>query len=294
MEVSDIAPLVELARGRRIVALTGAGCSTESGIPDYRSDKTRAAARKPIWGPDFVKDPEVRRRYWARAFVGWRSFASAAPNPAHVALAAMEERGLLAGIVTQNVDRLHHVAGSKRVIELHGALAEVTCIACQARFDRASVQRTLEDRNPEWIAMRRAALSDGDALVEETAWHGFVPPGCDACGEGLRPHVVFFGEQVKKPVVESAFALCDEAELLLVAGTSLTVFSGYRFVKRARERGVPYVMVNLGETRGDDGAAAIVRGKLGEVLPALARALAPEDQMPTSSSVIGWSVNPSS
>jgi NAD-dependent deacetylase sirtuin 4 len=142
--------------------------------------------------------------------------------------------------------------------------------------------------------MRRTALSDGDASVEESAWIDFVPPGCTFCGEGLRPHVVFFGEQVKKPVVESAFTLCDEAELLLVAGTSLTVFSGYRFVKRARERGIPYVMVNLDETRADEGAAVIVRGKLGEVLPALARALTSEDQMPTSSSVSGWSVSPSS
>ena len=271
--MSSIAALAALLLGRRIVALTGAGCSTESGIPDYRGPETRHQRRDPIQGPTFVKDEATRRRYWARAMIGWERFSRARPNAAHQALATLEAEGRLAGIVTQNVDRLHRAAGSRRVIELHGALADVRCLSCPARTSREAVQRRLVEANPELAARSFTSAPDGDAEVTEDAWRAFRVVDCEACGGALRPDVVFFGENVPRPVVDAAFALLDEADALLVVGTSLQVFSGYRFVVHASKRAVPIAMVNLGEARGQALAAVFVDGRAGEILPPLADAL---------------------
>lgn len=256
--------LRSLLTGRRVVALTGAGCSTASGIPDYRSPS--AKPRNPVQYRAFVDDPRARQRFWARSLVGWPRFAAARPNAAHVALAALEATGALAGIVTQNVDRLHHAAGSRAVIELHGALAEVVCLACGALEPRDALQARLAALNPGFGAGADLA-PDGDAELEDTA--SFHVAACLACGGVLKPRVVFFGEGVPAPVVQAAFAMVDAAEVLLVAGTSLTVWSGYRFVRRAAERGVPVAIVNLGPTRGDALATLKVEAPVHEALPAL-------------------------
>jgi NAD-dependent SIR2 family protein deacetylase len=266
--------LTEVLAGRRVAVLTGAGCSTESGIPDYRGDG-RPVARAPIVHDAFVRSAHVRRRYWARAMVGWPRFAAARPNAAHAALAALEEAGVVAGIVTQNVDRLHQAAGSRRVVELHGALADVRCLACDAGEPRAEVQRRLCDANPGWIERAAAAQApDGDAELPPDDLASFVVVGCRRCGGALMPRVVFFGGTVPRPTVDSAFALVDGAEALLVVGSSLAVYSGFRFVRRAAERGLPIAIVNLGPTRGDDLGAIRVAERAGALLPRLAAVLA--------------------
>lgn len=264
-----ITRLRELLAGRRVVALTGAGCSTESGIPDYRGPGTRARARNPIQGRMFREREDVRRRYWARAAIGWRRFAGAAPNSAHRALASLERVERLAGVITQNVDGLHHDAGSRRVVELHGNLRSVSCVVCRVAFHRDDVQHRLDALNPGW-ALRAAPIApDGDSDLEPESLAGFVVPACEACGGVLKPDVVFFGETVARHVVDDAFALLDRAEVLLVVGSSLAVYSGFRFVRAAAARGVPIALVNLGETRGSELAAVHVEAPAGEVLPAL-------------------------
>ncbi len=265
--------LARLLRGRRVVALTGAGCSTESGIPDYRGPETRRRARRPLEHKEFVSDPAARRRYWARSFVGWPRFAAARPNPAHAALARLEVLGALAGVITQNVDRLHHVGGSRRVVELHGTLHEVECLDCGAREPRAAVQGRLAAANPGFAARGLAHAPDGDAELAPEDVETFRPVGCRACDGSLKPAVVFFGGVVPRAVREEAGRLLGEAEALLVVGSSLAVFSGYRFVREAGRLGLPVAIVDLGETRGDPDAALKVTGRAGEVLPALAGAL---------------------
>ena len=265
--------LVELVRGRPIVVLTGAGCSTESGIPDYRGPGTRARARNPIQYRDFIRSEAGRQRYWARAVVGWPRFCAARPNDAHRALASLERGGAVAGLITQNVDRLHREAGSERVVELHGALAEVICLGCRAIEDRGSLQQRLVELNPRFVDRDAALAPDGDAELDDRAVAEFRVAPCRLCGGVLKPNVVFFGEAVPRDVVDAAFALLDRAELLLVVGSSLAVFSGLRFVRRAAERGLPIAIVNLGETRGDPYATLRVHARAGEALPALARAL---------------------
>ncbi len=263
-----------LLRGRRLVALTGAGISTESGIPDYRGPGTRARARNPIQYREFVRDPAARRRYWARSLVGWPRIDGARPNPAHQAMARLERGGALACVITQNVDRLHQRAGSEQVIELHGALAEVVCLACRAIEPRAELQGRLLSLNPGFAERPTELAPDGDAELPADRIDGFRVATCRTCGGDLKPNVVFFGESVPRPTVEAAYASVDAAEALLVVGSSLTVFSGYRFVRRAAERGIPIAIVNLGPTRGDDHATARVDARAGDALPALARALA--------------------
>lgn len=252
-----------------MVALTGAGCSTESGIPDYRGPETARRARNPIQYHEFVCSAGVRQRYWARSFVGWPRMADARPNPAHESLAALEQAGLLRGIITQNVDRLHHSAGSQRVVELHGALAEVRCMDCSHVESRHSLQARLAALNPGWAAHGVEQAPDGDAELAGEMVQRFRVPGCVACGGPLKPHVVFFGENVPRPVVDRAWALLDEAEVLLVVGSSLTVFSGFRFVRRAAERKLPVAIVNLGPTRGDTLAQLRVDAQAGRLLPRL-------------------------
>lgn len=259
--------LAAVLRGRRFVALTGAGCSTESGIPDYRGPETRRRARNPIQGGEFARSADARQRYWARATLGFARFFQAKPNPAHSALAELERRGALAAIITQNVDGLHHAAGSLRVIELHGTLAEVACLECGAIEPRASVQERLLARNPGWLSLAAQMAPDGDAELPAEHVGRFSVAPCRKCEGPLKPRVVFFGENVPKPVVDAAFAVVDEAEALLVVGSSLAVFSGYRFVLRAARRGIPIAMVNLGSARGQELCAVTVDGKAGEVLP---------------------------
>jgi NAD+-dependent protein deacetylase sirtuin 4 len=271
----ELAPraLVDLLAGRRVVALTGAGCSTESGIPDYRGPETARRARNPIQYRGFLDSAAARRRYWARSFLGWPRMATARPNPAHLALAALERAGMLTGVITQNVDRLHHAAGSARVVELHGALAEVRCLGCGAIEDRDGVQARLTVLNPRSVTWPVEHAPDGDAELDDDTVADFAVAPCLGCGGVLKPGVVFFGESVPAPVVEAAWALLGESDALLVVGSSLTVFSGYRFVRRASERGMPVGIVNLGPTRGDAHAHVRVDARCGQALPALAAAL---------------------
>jgi len=263
--------LVELARGRRVVALTGAGCSTESGIPDYRGPTARP--RTPMQHREFVDQAEMRRRYWARSLVGWPRLAEARPNAGHAALAELEGLGVLAGVITQNVDGLHQAAGSREVVELHGALARVRCLECGDITSRHVLQDRLLAANPEWAVELAPIAPDGDAelgvIVED---EGFRIVACERCDGVLMPDVVFFGGSVPRATLDAAWALFDRAELLLVAGSSLTVFSGYRFVRRAAEAGVPVAIVNLGPTRGDPHAQLRIDDRCGIVLPELARA----------------------
>jgi NAD-dependent deacetylase sirtuin 4 len=267
--------LCELVRGKAVLALTGAGLSTESGIPDYRGPEAMARpARRPIHGPEFVRSEAVRRRYWARAVLGWERIRRAEPNAGHRALAALEGRGAVTRVVTQNVDRLHHKAGSRRVTELHGALAEVACLACGAVEDRDALQVRLLALNPGWTAHDVPTAPDGDAELPPDRVDRFVLAACTQCGGVLKPRVVFFGDNVPRAIVDEAFAAVDASELLLVVGSSLAVFSGYRFLRRAVERGIPVAIVNRGPVRGEEHAAIKVEAGTGATLEAVAEALA--------------------
>ena len=262
--------LVRLFGARRVVVLTGAGCSTESGIPDYRGPETARRARNPLRFNEFVHDDRARRRYWARSMHGWLRVSQAQPNPAHSALAELERRGRAVGIITQNVDGLHLAAGSRHVVELHGNLAAVACLDCGAVEARKTVQERLASLNPGWTDRRVEIAPDGDADLDDPALEGFVVASCRACGGPLKPRVVFFGESVPRPVVEAAYGMLGRAEALLVVGSSLVVFSGYRFVRRAAERGLPIAIVNLGQTRGDPIAKVVLARRAGDLLPRLA------------------------
>ena len=260
--------LLQFFDGKRVGVLTGAGLSTDSGIPDYRGPETKRRARNPIQYREFMKDPQARQRYWARATVGWRRFSKAEPNDGHRSLAELESLGRITGVVTQNVDRLHHTAGSQRIVELHGALAEVVCMECEQVSPREALHARLEQLNPGWtradVLASTEQAPDGDAEVEET--RAFRVVDCDRCRGPLKPHVVFFGESVPKERVENAWAIFDEADAILVVGSSLTVYSGYRFVRGAEARGLPVAILNLGETRGDPHAALRVDASATPVL----------------------------
>jgi NAD-dependent SIR2 family protein deacetylase len=260
---------------QRLVVLTGAGCSTDSGIPDYRSPGGAWTKHKPIFYSAFVRSAEVRRFYWARSFRGWPRFDAARPNRAHVALAQLEDRGKVHQLITQNVDDLHQEAGSRAVLQLHGRNRLVICLQCGSEFARAEMQRQLAERNAEWLARapwhRLSAdeadfAPDGDSEIARDTVGGFSVPDCVICGGVLKPHVVFFGESVPADKVSQAMGRVDEADALLVVGSSLTVWSGYRFVKRAAERNVPVAIVNIGPTRGDEIAALKVEANCGTVL----------------------------
>ena len=260
-------------RGRRLAVLTGAGISTESGIPDYRGPQGSMRRRNPIKYKEFVFSDEARRRYWARSAIGWPRAAEAKPNRGHHALTRLEETGLLTAIITQNVDGLHQEAGSRAVIELHGALAWVVCLDCGRSEERSSVQRRIQILNPGWEERRVELAPDGDAELPRSLTDEFVVPACTHCGGTLKPDVVFFGENVPRSTVDRAFAAVDEAEGLLVAGTSLAVYSGLRFLDHAAKRGLPAVLVNLGEVRGAHLASVQVEAPLGESLPLLVERL---------------------
>lgn len=271
--MSSIEELARCLEGRRVVALTGAGMSTRSGIPDYRSPEALARPRRPIQGPEFVRSEALRRRYWARSMAGWERFRAARPNEAHRALATLEREGRLRGLITQNVDRLHHDAGSHDVVELHGALAETICLACGELEARDALQERMRALNPSWLDGPVPMAPDGDAELPEELVQAFSVPACQWCEGVLKPNVVFFGHNVARPVVDRAFAKVDEAEALLVAGTSLAVFSGYRFLLRAAERSIPIAVVNQGPVRGEERAAVKVDADVGEALSLLASRL---------------------
>jgi NAD-dependent SIR2 family protein deacetylase len=218
----------------------------------------------------------VRRRYWARATLGWERFSGARPNAAHHALASLERGGQLAGVITQNVDRLHHAAGSTRVVELHGALAEVPCLACARVEPRASVHARLLAENPGWVSRATAELRlapDGDAELPDDAVEVFRVVTCLACGGALKPDVVFFGGTVADVTLAAAWSLFDDGQVLLVVGSSLTVYSGFRFVRRAAERGVPVGVINVGPTRAGGDVDVHLSARAGEALPEIARRL---------------------
>lgn len=265
--------LASLLRGKRLAVLTGAGVSTESGIPDYRGEETARRARNPIRFAEFVADEAGRRRYWARSTLGWPRFKSARPNSAHESLRRLEERGVVVGLITQNVDRLHQRAGSERVVELHGALADVICLDCGRLEDRDDLQSRILAANPGWLAHEGETAPDGDVELSPEEVERFRVVGCEACGGRLKPKVVFFGEGVPAPTVAEAFALQDDADALLVVGSSLAVFSGYRFPRRAALEGKPVFVINVGVTRADPLASRTVPGVAGEALRLLAEEL---------------------
>jgi NAD-dependent SIR2 family protein deacetylase len=273
MSQAGVDQLATLLRGKKVVALTGAGISTESGIPDYRGPETRRRARSPIRFQEYAASHAGRARYWARSMIGWPRMAGALPNAGHRALAALELSGVLSGVVTQNVDRLHRAAGSQRVVELHGALAEVRCLGCGKTEARDRLQTRLESLNPGLSTASAELAPDGDAELAAELLVGFSVPSCEHCGGVLKPNVVFFGEGVPRETVDTAYAMVDAADALLVLGSSLAVFSGFRFVKRAHESGRAIGVMNVGETRADALANVRVEGRIGELLPRLAEAL---------------------
>jgi NAD-dependent SIR2 family protein deacetylase len=249
------AEVAELLRSHRFVALTGAGISTDSGIPDYRGPGASRQARgpaSPMTYQEFVSGERPQQRYWARSFLGWSRMHDALPNAGHHALSRLEAGGRCAGVVTQNVDGLHEQAGAQRLVALHGRISEVVCLGCADRMSRAVLQRELADLNPGWLARHvdAPARPDGDVELDDTA--DFVVPSCTTCGGVLKPDVVFFGENVPKDRVARCYAMVDASDVLLVLGSSLTVMSGFRFVRHAAKRGTPVVIVNRGRTRGDE------------------------------------------
>jgi NAD-dependent SIR2 family protein deacetylase len=258
---------------RRLLVLTGAGCSTESGIPDYRDESGAWKRSPPMQLREFLADDCARQRYWTRSLLGWPVIAHAQPNPAHAALARLEARGGFCELITQNVDGLHQRAGSRAVIDLHGRLDEVECLGCGAVQPRAELQRQLEALNPGLRLQPAMRAPDGDADIDALLCADFRVPGCSACGGVLKPRVVFFGESVPRPRVERAIAALEAADALLVAGSSLMVWSGFRFVRRAHERGLPIAIVNLGRTRAEALASLRVHARCGDALAAVADAL---------------------
>lgn len=280
MDITALPVLESIRRllaGKRIALLTGAGLSTDSGIPDYRGPDS--APRSPMTYQEFVGDPANRQRYWARNHIGWSHLRHADPNDGHRAVAALEERGLLTGLITQNVDRLHEDAGSMNVVDLHGRYDQVVCLACQRRYSRQMLAVVFEELNPGFLqaaldAGLVEAAPDADATVEdEELISSFIVAVCPACGGTLKPDFVFFGENVPKDRVERSYAMVDEAAALLVAGSSLTVMSGLRFVRHAAKDGKPVVIINRGATRGDEFASITLAAGVSESLAWLAREL---------------------
>ncbi len=262
--------LLALLRGRRFAILSGAGCSTDSGIPDYRGPTGSLRRRQPIQYQEFLRDEKARRRYWARSTAGWSTIAGARPNSAHLAIAALEHAGRLTGVITQNVDGLHGIAGSRQLIELHGSLYAVRCLSCGAKLERATLQEQLLTDNPALVQALAAAAPDGDAELPPELYEGFAVPACRSCGGVLKPDVVFFGENVPRSRVDAAWQLLAGAEALLIVGSSLAIFSGFRFVRGAAERGMPIALVNLGPTRADGLASVRLEAPVGPTLSALA------------------------
>ena len=256
-------------RHPRLFVLSGAGISTASGIPDYRDADGQRKGRSPIMLQDFLRAEPARQRYWARSMVGWRTVAAAAPNPAHRALAELESLGRVEQLVTQNVDGLHQRAGSANPIELHGNIGCAICLDCGQRHARASIQVILETDNPKFRTLSAAAAPDGDANLESSDFATFRVPCCIACGGVLKPDVVFFGEGVPRARVDAAAQALERADAMLVVGSSLMVYSGYRFCEWAARAGKPIAAVNIGRTRADPLLALKVLTPCAEVLTRL-------------------------
>lgn len=267
----DAPELVGVLAGRRVAVLTGAGMSTDSGIPDYRGPDSPPS--NPMTIGQFRSDPIFRQRYWARNHLGWRHMDATEPNAGHRALARMESAGVVSGLITQNVDLLHTKAGSRAVVNLHGTYAQVVCLNCGRTMSRETLAEHLEALNPGF-AERAGALGsiavapDADAAVTDTSDFRYLD--CPLCAGMLKPDIVYFGESVPKERVAQAFSLVDGADALLVAGSSLTVFSGYRFVRHAAAAGMPIAIVNRGPTRGDALATVKVEAGCSELLTLLA------------------------
>lgn len=261
--------LRDLVAAGGVTALTGAGMSTASGIPDYRGpDGSRRV--QPMQYAEFLASAENRRRYWARSYVGWARFRSAGPNDAHRAVAALQQAGCLEELITQNVDGLHQAAGSTDVIELHGNLNDIVCLNCEERFERGEVHRWIAQANPDFSADSNEIRPDGDVVLAAQDFTDFRLVRCVTCGSDLlKPDVVFFGGSVAKPLVEQAYRAVEAADALLVLGSSLQVMSGLRFVKRAYALQIPVAVVTRWPTRGDEWATLRIDGLLQDVLPRL-------------------------
>jgi NAD-dependent SIR2 family protein deacetylase len=260
-------------RAPRLFVLTGAGCSTAAGIPDYRDEEGAWKHRPPVQFQDFTGSEATRRRYWARSLVGWPRVSAANPTAAHAALVALEKAGAVSTLVTQNVDGLPQKAGSQAVIDLHGRLDAVQCLDCGALVARAAIQDELVAGNPRWTRVNAVDAPDGDARLEGS-FDDVLVPACPSCGGTLKPDVVFFGENVPKARVADCYAGLAKADGVLVVGSSLMVFSGYRFCLAAAESGKPVALVNRGKTRADNLAQVKVEGDCGDILGDLLRSLA--------------------
>jgi NAD-dependent SIR2 family protein deacetylase len=267
---AEVGRLAQLVEAGDVMVLSGAGLSTESGIPDYRGPTGALRTTLPMTYQAFVGDPAARRRYWARSQLGWRVIARAAPNDGHRAVAALQARGLLSSVVTQNVDGLHQAGGATSVVELHGNLDRVVCLACSGRTPRAELDRRLRAANAGWVAEATAINPDGDVALDDVHLEAFRVVDCRDCGGLLKPDVVFFGENVPPPKVMHCYDLVERSRAVLVLGSSLSVMSGLRFVRRAAATGVPVAIVNRGWTRGDALASLKVDAPLGATLAALA------------------------
>ncbi|HSE09705.1 MAG TPA: NAD-dependent protein deacetylase [Nocardioidaceae bacterium] len=266
---------LDLLATRSFTVLTGAGVSTESGIPDYRGPG--APVRTPMTYQEFASGPAAQRRYWARSYLGWSRMRHAEPNPAHHALARLGASGAVPLLITQNVDGLHERAGSPSLCALHGRIADVVCLSCRHRSGRAALQERMGLLNPGFATSHEAAASrpDGDVELERT--EGFAVPACERCGGALKPDVVFFGENVPKERVQRCYDAVERAEALLVAGSSLAVLSGLRFVRHAHKLGLPVVIVNRGATRGDELSEYKLDTGCSEFLTALAETRLPQE-----------------
>ncbi|WP_425572028.1 NAD-dependent protein deacetylase [Pedococcus ginsenosidimutans] len=269
-----LAAVADLLERRRVLTLTGAGISTESGIPDYRGPDGKRRVT-PMQYSEFVGSSQARQRYWARSYVGWQRFNLARPNAGHEAVAELQRAGRLGAVITQNVDGLHQAAGATDVTELHGALARVVCLTCGDLSSRWDLDERMRATNPSFEVTSNEIRPDGDIALNELDVADFIVPRCLVCRQDtLKPDVVFFGESVPKPLVEHCFRLTEEAEVLLVLGSSLKVMSGYRFVRRAAARGIPVVIITRGATRGDAEATIQLDAPLGPTLTDLVRLLA--------------------
>jgi NAD-dependent SIR2 family protein deacetylase len=276
-DIDQLAAFLEMHR--RVLVLTGAGCSTESGIPDYRDANGEWKHPQPVMYQQFVGSEATRRRYWARSLVGWGRIAAAAPNRAHAALASLEAAGLVHGVITQNVDGLHTRAGSRQVIDLHGRLDTVQCLGCGDLTRRGDFQSRLVGRNPHLSRVTAHTIApDGDAALAGVDYASVDVPACETCGGILKPHVVFFGEGVPPARVAAAFDLLEEADALLIVGSSLMVYSGYRFAQAAARQAKPVAALNVGRTRADDLLALKVTAPCGGTLSEVAALLAGRPQ----------------
>ncbi|KAM9331408.1 NAD-dependent protein lipoamidase sirtuin-4, mitochondrial [Gastrophryne carolinensis] len=257
-------------RSQRLFVMTGAGISTESGIPDYRSEGVGLYARtdrRPIQHAEFVKSQAARRRYWARNFVGWPQFSSHQPNASHVALQNWENAGKLHWLVTQNVDALHAKAGQCRLTELHGCTHRVICLGCQTVTKRSELQERFIALNPSWNEQAYGVAPDGDVFLTDEQVSNFRVPSCDKCGGILKPEVTFFGDTVNRELVYSLYEILGEADAMLVVGSSMQVYSGYRFALKAHDKGIPIAILSIGPCRADHLAAVKVSARCGDILP---------------------------